>query len=39
MAKSVSAVFHLNNKEAKRELEVNCNNEILPFCSDANSLE
>jgi len=31
--KSVSAAFHLNNKEAKRELKVNLNNEILPFCS------
>ena len=29
--KTVSAVFHLN-KEAKRELKVNHNNEILPFC-------
>ena len=27
------AVFHLNNKEAKRELNVNFNNETLPFCS------
>ena len=32
--KTVSAVFHLNNKEAKRELKVNLNNEILPFCSE-----
>jgi len=32
--KTVSAVFHLNNKEAKRELEVNFNNEALPFCSE-----
>ena len=31
--KTVSAVFHLNNKEAKRELKVNFNNETLPFCS------
>jgi len=30
---TVSAVFHLNNKEAKRELKVNFNNETLPFCS------
>jgi len=30
----VSAVFHLTNKEAKRELKVNFNNETLPFCSD-----
>jgi len=32
--KTVSAAFHLNNKEAKRELKVNYNNEILPFCSE-----
>jgi len=32
--KTVSAVFHLNNKEAKRELKVNLNNETLPFCSE-----
>ena len=31
-AKTVAAVFHLN-KEAERELKVNHNNEILPFCS------
>jgi len=31
--KTVSAAFHLNNKEAKRELKVNFNNETLPFCS------
>jgi len=31
--KTVSAVFHLNNKEGKRELKVNFNNETLPFCS------
>ena len=30
--KTVSAVFHLNNKEAKRELKVNHNNKTLPFC-------
>jgi len=30
----VSAVFHLNNKETKRELKVNFNNETLPFCSE-----
>jgi len=29
--KTVSAAFHLNNKEAKRELKVNFNNETLPF--------
>jgi len=33
-AKTVSAAFHLNNKEAKRELKVNQNNETLPFCSE-----
>jgi len=32
--KTVSAVFHLINKEAKRELKVNFNNETLPFCSE-----
>jgi len=32
--KTVSAFFHLNNKEAKRELKVNFNNETLPFCSE-----
>jgi len=32
--KTVSAVFHRNNKEAKRELKVNFNNETLPFCSE-----
>jgi len=36
--KMVSAVFHLNNKEAKRELKVNINNETLPFCSEPNYL-
>ena len=30
----MSAAFHLNNKEAKRELKVKYNNETLPFCSD-----
>jgi len=29
--KTVSAVFHLNNKEAKRELKVKYKNENLPF--------
>ena len=29
----MSAVFHLNNKEAERELEVNHKNKTLPFCS------
>jgi len=32
--KTVLAVFHLNNKEAKHELKVNFNNETLPFCSE-----
>jgi len=32
--KMVSAVFHLTNKEAKRELKVNFNNETLQFCSE-----
>jgi len=32
--KTVSAVFHLTNKEAKRELKVNFNNKTLPFCSE-----
>jgi len=32
--KTVSAVFHLNNKKAKRELKVNINNENLPFFSE-----
>jgi len=31
---TVSTAFHLNNKEAKRELKVNFNNENLPFCSE-----
>jgi len=32
--KTVSAAFHLNNKEAKRELKVNYSNETLPFCPE-----
>jgi len=36
--KAVLAVFHLNNKEAKRELKVNHNNETLPFCSEPKCL-
>jgi len=36
-AKTVSAVFHLNNKEAKPELKVNFNNKTLPFCSEPKS--
>ena len=31
--KTVSTAFHLNNKEAKREMKFNHNNEILP-CSE-----
>ena len=36
--KTVSAVFHLNNKETKRELKVNFNNETLPFSSEPKHL-
>jgi len=32
--KTVLAAFHLNNKDAERELKVNFNNETLPFCSE-----
>ena len=32
--KTMSAVFHLSNKEAKRKLKVNFNNETLPFYSE-----
>jgi len=32
--KTASAAFHLNNKEAKRELKVKYNNETLLFCSE-----
>jgi len=32
--KTVSAAYHLNNKEAKCELQVKYNNETLPFCSE-----
>ena len=32
--KTVSAAFHRNNKEAKRELKVYYNNEVLPFCPE-----
>ena len=35
IAKTVSAAFHPNNKEAKRELKVNFSNETLPFCSES----
>ena len=30
--KTVTAAFHLNNREAKRELKVYKNNRLLPFC-------
>jgi len=32
---TVSAAFHPNNKEAKRELKVNFSNETLSFCSES----
>ena len=31
-AKTVTAAFHLHNRETKRELKVNNNGKILPFC-------
>ena len=31
-AKMVTAAFHFHNREAKRELKVNNNGKILPFC-------
>jgi len=34
----VSAALHLNNKEAKREIEVIFNNKTLPFCSEPKCL-
>ena len=30
--RTVTAVFHLNNREAKRELKVYNNDRLLPFC-------
>jgi len=36
--KPVLVVFHLNYKEAKRELKVNHNNETLPFWSERKHL-
>jgi len=36
--KTVSAAFHLDNKEAKCEIKVKFNNEILPFCSESKYL-
>ena len=32
MLKTVTAAFHLHNREAKRELKVKNNGKILPFC-------
>ena len=37
--KTVSAAFHLNNKEAKCDLKVKYNNETLPFCFKPKYLE
>ena len=37
--KTMSAAFHLNNKEAKRELKLNYKNEALPFCSQSEYLK
>ena len=37
--KTVPAVFHLNNKEGKRELNINHNSETLPFCSKSKCLD
>ena len=37
--KTVSAAFHLNNKEAKRELKVKFNNETRPFAPSPNTSE
>ena len=31
--KTVTAAFHLNNREAKRELKVNNNDRLLPLCA------
>jgi len=36
--KTVSAAFHHNNKETKRELKVKYNNKTLPFCSESTYL-
>ena len=38
ITKTVSAAFPLNNKEAKRELKVNFNNETLSFCPESKYL-
>ena len=37
--KTVSAVFHLNNKESKRELKANFNNETCPSTPSPNTSE
>ena len=37
--KTVTAVFHLNSKEAKRELKVNYNNKTLPSAPSPNTSE
>ena len=37
--KMVSAVFHLNNTDAKRELNVNHNKETCPIAPSPNTLE
>ena len=37
--KTVTATFHLNNREAKRELKVYNNGRLLPFCSNPTYLE
>ena len=36
--KTVTTTFHLNNREAKRELKVYNNNRLLPFCPTATYL-
>ena len=33
-AKTVSAAFHLDNKEARRELNITVDGEPLPFCPE-----
>jgi len=37
-SKTVSAAFHINNNEAKREVKVRYNNETLPFCFEPKCL-
>jgi len=36
--KAMLTVFRLNNKEAKRDLKINQNNNTLPFCSEPTSV-